>query len=59
MFNRARWSYEREMLHAHVGAELGVDRPLDNRLNPINPMPRVPAYTVRETNRGYCLDITS
>lgn len=59
MCNRARLSYEPETLRSHFGAAFGADRPLDNRFNPVELMPRSRAYVVRENSRGRCLDIMS
>ena len=59
MCNRARNSYEPETLHTHFGTVFGVDRPMDNRFNPVELMPRSRAYVVHETNRGRCLDVMS
>ena len=59
MCNRARNSYEPETLATHFGTVFGADRPMDNRFNPIELMPRGRAYVVRETDRGRCLDVMS
>ena len=59
MCNRARNSYEPETLHAHFGTLFSADRPMDNRFNPRELMPRGRAYVIRETDRGRCLDVMS
>ncbi|WP_010218972.1 SOS response-associated peptidase family protein [Sphingomonas sp. PAMC 26621] len=59
MCNRARNSHEPETLHAHFGTIFTPDRPMDNRFNPSELMPRSRAYVIRETDRGRCLDVMS
>lgn len=59
MCNRARNSYEPETLHAHFGTAFSTERPMDNRFNPSELIPRSRAYVIRETDRGRCLDVMS
>ena len=59
MCNRARNSYEPEALHTNFATLWGLDRPMDNRFNPVELMPRSRAYVVREDERGRGLDIMS
>jgi hypothetical protein len=40
MCNRARNSHEPEALHTHFGTLFSADRPMDNRFNPSELMPR-------------------
>lgn len=57
MCNRARLSYEPETLHTHLGTVFEPERPLDNRFNPRELMPRGRAYVVREEDGRRGLDI--
>ena len=59
MCNRARQNHEPETLHTNFATVWGVERPMDNRFNPVELMPRSRAYVVREDNRGRGLDIMS
>ena len=59
MCNRARQSHEPETLHTNFATLWGVDRPVDNRFNPRELIPRSRAYVVRENERGRGLDIMS
>jgi putative SOS response-associated peptidase YedK len=59
MCNRARNSYEPDTLHTHFGTVFGVDRPMDNRFNPVELMPRGRAYVIREEDGRRGLDIMS
>ncbi|WP_277970997.1 SOS response-associated peptidase family protein [Sphingomonas echinoides] len=57
MCNRARNSYDPETLHGVFGIDFGVDRPMDNRFNPVELMPRGRAYVIREQDGRRALDI--
>eukprot|EP01037_Dinobryon_pediforme_P027314 gene27314-30163_t len=57
MCNRARLSYEPETLRTHFASVFEADRPLDNRFNPRELMPRGRAYVVREEGGRRGLDI--
>ncbi|GHH10012.1 MULTISPECIES: SOS response-associated peptidase [Sphingomonas] len=57
MCNRARLSYEPETLHTHLATVFEPERPLDNRFNPRELMPRGRAYVVREEAGRRGLDI--
>jgi putative SOS response-associated peptidase YedK len=57
MCNRARLSYEPETLHTHFASVFAAERPLDNRFNPRELMPRGRAYVVREEDGRRGLDI--
>jgi hypothetical protein len=57
MCNRARNSYEPETIHTHFGTVFGIDRPMDNRFNPVELIPRGRAYVIREEDGRRGLDI--
>ncbi|MET3762624.1 SOS response-associated peptidase family protein [Sphingomonas sp. UYEF23] len=57
MCNRARLSYEPETLRTHLATVFEPERPLDNRFNPRELMPRGRAYVVREEAGRRGLDI--
>ena len=57
MCNRARNSYDPETLHGVFGIDFGVDRPMDNRFNPVELMPRGRAYVIREQDGRRARDI--
>ena len=57
MCNRARLSYEPETLRTHFGANWLAERPMDNRFNPQELVPRGRAYVVRRDDRGLGIDI--
>lgn len=59
MCNRARNSSEPEMLRTNFGTVFGADRPMDNRFNPVELMPRNRAYVIREEEGRRGLDITN
>lgn len=61
MCNRARnWDTSvPEALRARYGADWLAGRPMDNRFNPTELMPRGRAYLVRENERGRGIDIMS
>ena len=59
MCNRARQSNEPQTLHTNFATLWGVERPIDNRFNPVELTPRSRAYVVREDERGRGLDIMS
>lgn len=59
MCNRARLSHEPETLRTNLATLWGVDRPMDNRFNPVELMPRGRAYVVREQDGRRGLDIMS
>jgi len=59
MCNRARQSYEPQTLRTNFATLWGIERPMDNRFNPAELMPRSRAYVVREDERGRGLDIMS
>ena len=53
MCNRVRDSYEPETLHLNFATLWGAERPMDNRFNPVEQMPRSRAYpTERMAVRG-------
>ena len=57
MCNRARLSYEPETLRTDLATVFEAERPLDNRFNPRELMPRGRAYVVREEDGRRGLDI--
>jgi putative SOS response-associated peptidase YedK len=57
MCNRARLSYEPETLRTDLSTVFEAERPLDNRFNPRELMPRGRAYVVRERDGRRGLDI--
>ncbi|MGY2735793.1 SOS response-associated peptidase family protein [Sphingomonas sp. UYP23] len=57
MCNRARLSYEPETLRTDLATVFEAERPLDNRFNPRELMPRGRAYVVREVEGRRGLDI--
>ncbi|TPG54497.1 SOS response-associated peptidase family protein [Sphingomonas glacialis] len=57
MCNRARLSYEPETLRTDLATVFETERPLDNRFNPRELMPRGRAYVVREEDGRRGLDI--
>lgn len=59
MCNRARARTEPETLFTNLGAIWKSDRPMDNRFNPVELVPRGRAYVVREDERGRGLDVMS
>lgn len=59
MCNRARLSHEPETLRTNLATLWGVDRPMDNRFNPGELMPRSRAYVVREEDGQRGLDVMS
>ena len=59
MCNRARQSNEPQTLHTNFATLWSVERPIDNRFNPVELTPRGRAYVVREDERGRGLDIMS
>ncbi|MFS0738195.1 SOS response-associated peptidase family protein [Sphingomonas sp. 1P06PA] len=63
MCNRARNKAEPETLFSHFGKEFGgnwlTDRPMDNRFNPVELVPRGRAYVIREEDGRRGLDVMS
>lgn len=59
MCNRARNNHEPETLRANLATLWGVDRPMDNRFNPAELMPRSRAYVIREEDGRRSVDIVS
>ena len=59
MCNRARNRGEPETLFERFGARWLVDKPMDNRFNPVELYPKSRAYVVRKTGEGIGLDVMS
>lgn len=57
MCNRARLSYEPETLRTHFGADWLAERPMDNRFNPQELVPRGRAWVIRLDDRGLGIDV--
>ena len=57
MCNRARNRGEPETLFERFGGECLVDKPRDNRFNPVELYPKTRAYVVREGNGKRWLDV--
>lgn len=59
MCNRARMDHEPETLHTRFSALWSTERPMDNRFNPRELMPKGRAYIVREEAGERGVDIMS
>lgn len=57
MCNRARNRHEPHTIHERFGARWLADRPMDNRFNPVELVPRGRAWVVRENDRGRGVDV--
>ena len=57
MCNRARLTSEPETLVTHFSADWLTERPMDNRFNPVELVPRGRAYVLRQNDRGLGVDI--
>ncbi|MCG7349309.1 SOS response-associated peptidase family protein [Sphingomonas sp. ACRSK] len=59
MCNRARMLGEPETIRTHFGADWLADRPMDNRFNPAELVPRGRAYVVRDREGRRGVDVMS
>ena len=59
MCNRARFSGEPETIIERFGAEWLLEKPMDNRFNPVELVPRGRSYVIRRDGKANGLDVMS